>query len=593
MTDVAISAVELGKMYKLFRRPADKVLDALGVARLLFWRQAAYEEFWALRQLSLELRRGERVGIIGRNGSGKSTLLKIFTGGVAPTEGQFRVQGRVQALLDLGTGFHHEFTGRQNIRAALAYQGLRPAQVRAKEEEIVDFAELDEFIDQPVKTYSAGMYARLAFAAATAVEPEVLIIDEVLGAGDAYFTGKCVERMRRLTEGSGATVLFVSHDLSSVLQLCQRVLWIDRGRLRADGDPLEVTRAYSALMRREEEARLWARDLRVGRAQALSLSGGDPGRGDPVLFHLVPRAGGHPRHRHRVYRLRLLAAGDQEVGAIEVGGAQDNNAGEDHHILDSRGYMNWGPSRRDAHGFYRKFANYRGRYRHAPFVFLLPPGAARPGAPCTLEVTAAVTGEELVAEVYGPTGYREAGVLRPGAQPETYALTFDGGLMAKAGPGQQAAAAPGPGRDAQYGSGEARVTSVRLLDGLGQEVRAVAADSDLRVAVEFETSRPIQDPMVAFTVYLPDGRCALQVWNQDALGLCHGRTALEFTFAPLLLGAGDYVVSVGLFKYCNPDGSNSPPYHVLDRCIHFKVYEPRKQYARGLLRQPFSWRKCA
>ena len=175
--------------------------------------------------------------------------------------GRFRagVAGRIQALMELGTGFHPEFTGRQNIHAALAYQGLPSHEIRDKEAAIVDFAELEGFIDQPLKTYSAGMYTRLAFSTATAVEPDILIIDEVLGAGDAYFAGKCFERMRQITIDSGATVLFVSHDLASVQKLCDRVVWLERGCVRLDGEPLDVSKAYYKTVQQEEAQRLLAR----------------------------------------------------------------------------------------------------------------------------------------------------------------------------------------------------------------------------------------------------------------------------------------------------------------------------------------------
>src|SRR5262249_34450273 len=191
MTDIAISLCSLGKMYKLYRRPLDKVVDVLGLGRFLFWRKNTYQEFWALRNLDLEVCKGERLGIIGRNGAGKTTLLKIITGNYAPTEGAVHIEGRIQALMELGTGFHPDFTGRQNIHAALAYQGFSKSEVKKAEADIIDFTELEEFIDQPLRVYSAGMYTRLAFAVATSVRPEVLIIDEILGAGDAAFVAKC------------------------------------------------------------------------------------------------------------------------------------------------------------------------------------------------------------------------------------------------------------------------------------------------------------------------------------------------------------------------------------------------------------------
>ncbi|MBD2131558.1 ABC transporter ATP-binding protein [Sphaerospermopsis sp. FACHB-1094] len=263
MTEPTIKIHDLGKMYRLYQNPTDKVLDAFGINRWLFWRKQYYQEFWALRGLNLEVKKGERLGLIGRNGAGKSTLLKIITGNVAPTEGRVEVMGRVQALMELGTGFHPEFTGRQNIRASLAYQELSPAVIQDLEEEIIDFSELEEFIDQPIKTYSAGMYARLAFSTATSVQPEILIIDEILGAGDAYFAGKCVERMKKLTEQSGATVLFVSHDISSVEMLCDRCLWIERGTKKMEGETAQVSRKYAQMIRELTEQRLRTKNARL------------------------------------------------------------------------------------------------------------------------------------------------------------------------------------------------------------------------------------------------------------------------------------------------------------------------------------------
>ena len=333
MSDLAININSVGKRYKLYSRPAHRILDAFGFARLPFVKIPPARHFWALRDFDLCVPRGQRLGVIGRNGAGKSTLLKIMTGSVAPTEGEVEVSGRLQALLELGTGFHPEFTGRQNIRTYLAYQGLSPGEIAGKESEVIDFAEIEEFVDQPVKTYSAGMYARLAFSAATVVDPEILIIDEVLSAGDAYFAGKCVERMKALTERSGATVIFVSHDLASVQHLCDRVIWIDRGSLKAQGAPLEVIKAYSAAVRADEEARLRARDRRILRKQAACTESLAEVY-DAVLLHLVPEsASPHPERPKKIYSIRLKAGRDV-VAAVDVGGPFDNSAEHMHYILD-------------------------------------------------------------------------------------------------------------------------------------------------------------------------------------------------------------------------------------------------------------------
>lgn len=268
---VAISLSGVGKCYRLYPTPRDKALDALGLGRVLPWWQPVYDTFWALRGVDLSVQKGERVGILGRNGAGKSTLLKIVSGNLVPSEGKVRVRGRVQALMELGTGFHPEFTGDENVQATLAYQGIPDAEIPALIGEILDFAELGEFAGQPFRTYSAGMQARLAFAAATAVRPEILIIDEILSVGDAYFSAKAFERMRDLTSG-GTTVVFVSHDLSSVQRMCDRCLWIECGRVEMDGEALEVVKHYHDFSQRLEEQRIRARNLGVLQSTLSSLN---------------------------------------------------------------------------------------------------------------------------------------------------------------------------------------------------------------------------------------------------------------------------------------------------------------------------------
>ncbi|MGF6781098.1 polysaccharide ABC transporter ATP-binding protein [Paraburkholderia sp. GAS334] len=259
MSDTAIKVENVSRMYRRFRHSRYRVLELLGVKAP----KSSYDEFWALRDISFSVKRGERVALIGRNGAGKSTLLSIVCGRLQPTDGSVRVAGQIQALMELGTGFHPEFTARQNVFASLAYHGVTGRRAAALLDEIIDFAELEDFIDQPVKTFSAGMYTRLAFSTATAIEPDILIIDEVLGAGDAYFAAKSAERMKRLTVESGATVLFVSHDMSSVERLCERAIWIERGRVHMEGTALEVSKAYYASVMKQEEERLRRETARI------------------------------------------------------------------------------------------------------------------------------------------------------------------------------------------------------------------------------------------------------------------------------------------------------------------------------------------
>jgi lipopolysaccharide transport system ATP-binding protein len=203
------------------------------------------EAFWALKDVSFEVNKGEVVGIIGRNGAGKSTLLKILSRITEPTEGRIRIRGRVASLLEVGTGFHPELTGRENIYLNGAILGMGRAEIRAKFDEIVAFAETEKFLDTPVKRYSSGMYVRLAFAVAAHLEPEILIVDEVLAVGDAEFQKKCLGKMRDVAGEGGRTVLFVSHNLDSILRLCGKVLWLSSGSVREIGSPATIVHAYS------------------------------------------------------------------------------------------------------------------------------------------------------------------------------------------------------------------------------------------------------------------------------------------------------------------------------------------------------------
>lgn len=240
--DSAIEASGVGKCYQIYERPEDRLKQMLWRGRRRYFR-----EFWALRDVSFSIRRGETVGVIGRNGSGKSTLLKMLCGTLAPTTGTLAVRGRVAALLELGTGFNPEFTGRENVRLNAAILGLSDAEIERYLPEILAFADIGEFIDQPVKTYSSGMAVRLAFAVAAHVRADILIIDEALAVGDVFFVQKCMRFLRKFQESG--TLFFVSHDTGAVVNLCDRVLWLDCGQMREMGPAKEVCEHYLAMLR--------------------------------------------------------------------------------------------------------------------------------------------------------------------------------------------------------------------------------------------------------------------------------------------------------------------------------------------------------
>ena len=243
----AVQLSGVRKEYRLYDSLKEQAIDVLSLSWLLFWRSIKYKTFVALDDIDLKIQHGERVGIIGPNGAGKTTLLKLITGNFSPTSGEIEIDGDVQALMHTGLGFHGEFSGYENIRSSLVYNGLSGRELETAIDDIVDFCELGEFLYQPVKTYSLGMRTRLQFAAATAIKPDIVIVDEVLGAGDAYFNAKSSSRMAKLAE-SGCTLLIVSHSMQQVLQFCKRVIWLDHGRVIEDNVPLPVIKAYERSM---------------------------------------------------------------------------------------------------------------------------------------------------------------------------------------------------------------------------------------------------------------------------------------------------------------------------------------------------------
>lgn len=246
-TGPAISVERLGKRYVLGHQRPDTLRDSLALKVGRWFRRGPrteLEEFWALRDVSFEVRPGEVVGIIGRNGAGKSTLLKVLSRITEPTRGRAVIRGRIASLLEVGTGFHPELSGRENIFLNGAILGMTRAEIARKFDEIVAFAEVERFLDTPVKHYSSGMYVRLAFAVAAHLEPEILIVDEVLAVGDAQFQKKCLGKMQDVARDEGRTILFVSHNLSVVQSLCQRVLFLGEGQVRFLGEPAHAIEHY-------------------------------------------------------------------------------------------------------------------------------------------------------------------------------------------------------------------------------------------------------------------------------------------------------------------------------------------------------------
>lgn len=242
MSDIAIQVEHLNKMYKLYDKPIDRLKESLGLSK-----QKRYKEHYALRDVSLTVRRGETVGIIGTNGSGKSTILKIITGVLNPTGGKVEVNGRISALLELGAGFNMEYSGLENVYLNGTMIGFSREEIDQKLEDILNFADIGEFIYQPVKTYSSGMFVRLAFAVAINIEPEILIVDEALSVGDVFFQAKCYRKFEEFKK-LGKTILFVSHDLGSISKYCDRVILLNKGVKLKEGEPKEIIDLYKKVL---------------------------------------------------------------------------------------------------------------------------------------------------------------------------------------------------------------------------------------------------------------------------------------------------------------------------------------------------------
>ena len=306
MTENAIVVENLSKRYQIGHRFSSRakykymaLRDVIGREIGNFTRKAAdvvrgravvqgdeIEEFWALKDVSFEVKQGEVIGIIGRNGAGKSTLLKILSRITEPTEGRVLLGGRVASLLEVGTGFHPELTGRENIFLNGAILGMTQREIRRKFDEIVAFAEIDKFLDTPVKHYSSGMYVRLAFAVAAHLEPEILVVDEVLAVGDAAFQEKCIGKMNSVAESEGRTVLFVSHNMAAIQHLCARAILIQSGRVTVDGQPETVIGSYlsDAGMGSRVDLANWKDRITSGEARITELEIGDASKGSAITF---------------------------------------------------------------------------------------------------------------------------------------------------------------------------------------------------------------------------------------------------------------------------------------------------------------------
>lgn len=308
LREAAIEVVGVSKCYQIYAKPADRLKQALSR-----WKKKYYREFWAVREISFTVHKGESVGIIGRNGSGKSTLVQMIAGTLTPTTGTIKAHGQISALLELGAGFNPEFTGRENIYLAGSIRGFSRKEVNRLFESIVEFADIGDFLDQPVKTYSSGMYVRLAFAVAAQVRPEILVVDEALAVGDVFFQQKCHRYMRE--ELRETTKLMVTHDLNAVANHCDRAIVMHHGRMAFEGSPLDAIAFYTRIVHNEQ----FSSKAKPGRGEVQGANTAAPkGTADESLpWTIVPEDKRGGAGEVTICRVAMADANGEAIQAIK------------------------------------------------------------------------------------------------------------------------------------------------------------------------------------------------------------------------------------------------------------------------------------
>jgi lipopolysaccharide transport system ATP-binding protein len=538
VSEIAVSAARLTKVYRLYSRPWYRVRDLLGLLPPN-GANGAYSEHVALDHVDLEVRRGEKVAIIGRNGAGKSTLLKLITRVIEPTSGRVDVAGRIHAMLQIGTGFHPDFTGRQNVLAYLAQLGVAGREAERLCAGAVEFAELEEYVDQPVKTYSTGMAARLMFSTSTTLVPDVLLLDEILGVGDAYFTQKSFERIREMCEGSGTTVLLVTHDVYSALKICNRFVWLDHGRVLLDGPSVEIVHAYERSIREQEEHRL--RMKRIAAAARQSADRARPSYGQLQLHGRRPPAG-----RIVIAGIRLLR-GAEETASVSTAAL----SGRGLSLELGSGDGNWSDVLECEGRRARCFLPHGSIFHRLPFLIesgaaseAIRTGAGRveltiladPGAADPLEVLVSdPDGSAVFSGVFEMTEAR-------GWHTRTASLERGGAaLVQEAGP-----------ESARYGSRAVEIVDVRFFDGAGLETQQFPVGSKLRVAITYRINDPrFEQHPTLVVAFQKDGITRSHRFWTDRIPMRaaeRDQGRIEIVADPLLLGAGTYLVTVAIFS---------------------------------------------
>lgn len=535
MSEVAIQATNLTKVYRLYSRPAYRFLDMFG---LLKPRPGAFTEHTALGGINLEIRRGEKVAIIGRNGAGKSTFLKLVTNVLQPTAGSLRVVGDVHALLQIGTGFHPDFTGRENVRAYLAQLGLSGAEAARRCEDAIAFAELEEYIDQPVKVYSTGMAMRLMFAASTAITPDLLVLDEVLGVGDAYFAQKSYDRMRELCDRNGSTLLLVTHDIYSATRMCNRVIWLERGVVAMDGQAAAVVKAYAESIRAQEEHRLRLKN----QAQ---LAGGTSDkrldRAAPLLLEI--QASSSRLQPCPVYFSRItLVGGGQVVAELPLGDAAVDPSRGSHLVEEG---SSWGEALEWRGRVARPMLNYGSPFHKVAGAFALPNELLSDGSSLTLRLDYwSDESCDLRVRCYRGGLVEDLGTLSTVAGGwSTHLASYTPSIAAHASDALIPTEAP-----FLQGSGAIVISGFAMIDAAGGETYTVRHGEEITFRIQYQIRKQgLREKAQVFIVVSRNNIERVCKFMTDELCFDEPRAAagvVEMRLPKMMLGAGQYSVAV-------------------------------------------------
>jgi ABC-type polysaccharide/polyol phosphate transport system ATPase subunit len=558
-SEPAIELRAVSKRYRLYQKPLYRFLDLFDLCPS---GPAYYHEHGALSDVSLNVDRGARTAIIGRNGAGKSTLLKIVTGLVQPTTGSVLVRGQISNLLQIGTGFHPDFTGRQNVFASLAHQGIVGRHASQLFEEIVAFAEIHEYIDQPMKTYSTGMCSRLMFSSSIVMSPDILVVDEILGVGDAYFSHKSFNRMRELCSREGTTLLLVTHDIYSALNLCERFIWIDKGRVMFDGDGAGAVALYENSIKEQEEQYLREHNVAALAERVV---------GDEIVHVLVRSGTGFALPQP-------LALAEVELTAAD-GGSQrlavaDETPGWTLQPESSLGKPEVVDGRRA-----RSLQTFGSIFHKAEWVVPLPPGFVVDRArvvwryqgsdPVDLRVMHTDRKVLVSGELAASADWQDQVFTRAANDVET----LDGLSQT------------------DYGTGLVRITAIEFFDRDGREITQIQYGDALTVRVHCRADGPIPDGAVSFHVGFAKPGVANQAYVYN--GALRVPPAHDFVIDSRIdhvrLGSGPWFIHAGLGMPNLIERDDAPYftadsawYHLLTKRLQLRVLSTSKFDANGM-----------